>query len=115
MRTRVNYDVREQDGQTISFDADETTGSFTFTHQGFVVAAIVALPNFTNDVTGTLAITDPNGNELASQSAMAKNGTSVRHFDLGYCPCVGEMTVSLTLSGVPGGSGGDATVTLITT
>ena len=114
MRTRVNYDVRARDAEAIAFTATSLTGTLTFSHTGFLIGLIVAVPDFTNSITVTASIADADGNEIASQAAMAKNATAMVHFDIGYCPLYGETTITFTLSGVAGLGGGDLTVTVIT-
>jgi hypothetical protein len=113
MRTRVNYDVRKLEAETVSFGATGTTGSMSFSHVGFLTTLILDVPNFTNAVTVTAAVVDADSNELYSLAAIAKNETKVIHFENDYCPVYGETTVSLTLSGAAGGTGGDITVTPI--
>lgn len=113
MRTRVNYDVRKLDAEDVAFTNVSTTGSMSFTHTGFLTTLILDVPNFTNGITVTVAVTDADSNELYSLAAIAKNATKVIHFENDYCPVYGETTVSLTLSGAAGGTGGDITVTPI--
>jgi len=85
----------------------------SFTHTGFLVALAIAVPDFTNSITVTAAVTDSDDLELYSKAAIAKNATEMIHFENDYCPVYGETTVTLTLSGVAGGSGGSVTVTPI--
>jgi hypothetical protein len=113
MRARVNYDVRKLDSEAVAFGATGTTGSMSFTHTGFLVALVVDVPDFTNNITVTAAVQDADGLELYSLAAIAKNNTQVIHMLEKYCPVYGETTVALTLSGVAGGSGGTITVTPI--
>lgn len=113
MRTRVNYDVRKLTATDVAFTSSSTTGTMSFTHTGFLTTLIVKVPNFTNSITVTAAVTDADSNELYSLAAIAKNGTQVIHMAADYCPVYGETTVTLTLSGVAGGSGGNITVTPI--
>lgn len=113
MRTRVNYDVRKLDAEVLTFGATDTSDTFSITHTGFLAALIVKVSNLTNSVTATVAMADSDGNEIISQATIAENATTVVHFDFGYAPCYGAMTFTVTLSGVPGGSGGTVTVTPI--
>lgn len=113
MRTRVNYDVQKLTPTDVAFTATSLTGTSAFTHTGYLTTLIVKVPNFTNAITVTAAVSDADGNEIASESAIAKNATKVIHMENEYCPCYGTTTITLTLSGVAGGAGGNITVTPI--
>jgi hypothetical protein len=79
--------------------------------KGILSRVVIAMPNFTNSVTATLSFTNEDGYVMGSISSIPKNlpksGPFIATPDLEF---TGEsVTVSLTLSGDPGGSGGTAT------
>lgn len=96
--------------QSFVIGAAETSDNFTLEGNGKIHSYTITLPNYTNAVTGTLSIADADGYEIYSKASIAKN-TSTNVYNLGdVIPIYGTVTVTLTLSGVPGGSGGTATI-----
>jgi hypothetical protein len=68
----------------------------------------VDMPNWTNAVTGTLSVKNTDGSEIYSKSSLAKN--VVTTINDAVFPFAENLTVTLTLTGVPGGTGGTAAV-----
>jgi len=98
--------------QTVSIAADGTVGSFTIRAYALTHTIILKLPNWSEAVTATISIENSNGDEIYSNDSLAKNTT---HVISAVKPLVETNTVKITLSGVPGGTGGDTTTTLYLT
>jgi hypothetical protein len=103
-------DRYERITQDLVFGAADTVKTATVHFRGEVKNLALRMPNFTNSVTGTLALNDEDGITFYSQAAIPENADSPytveRYFSGGL------ITVSLTLSGAPGGTGGTATLVL---
>lgn len=95
--------------QTEAIGAAATVASFTIKAWALVHTIILTLPNWTNPVTATLSIENSDGDELYSHSGLAENDTHEFAVDVAL---VGTNTVKITLSGVPGGTGGNTVTTL---
>ena len=113
--TVTNSQVRSRaivvtEPRAMAIGAAATTNSFTLRAVATVHSLSVKLPNYTNTITGTLSITDANSFEIYSKATIAKNATThICNLD-DVIALDGLYTVLLTLSGVPGGSGGTAYV-----
>jgi len=101
--------LMKTDEESLVFGASDVVKSFTITEVGLTYAILVVLPNWTNDVTGVLSIENSDSNEIYASDDLDRNET---HMIPTEKPLVGTNTVKLTLFGVPGGSGGTATVTI---
>jgi len=79
--------------------------------RGVLSRAVIAIPDFTNAVTATLSFTNQDGYVLGSIASIPKNLPKSSPFiATPNLELTGEdVTVSLILSGDPGGSGGTAT------
>ena len=95
---------------TLSFGASDTTKTSDVTGTvggGLVHTLVVVLPDWTNAVTATVTIVNQYSESLYSSSALAENDTYVLKLD---CPISDAMDWKVTLSGAPGGSGGNVTL-----
>ena len=106
---RVHKTIQKADPQTISIASDKTVGNFTICAWALTHTIVVVLPDWTNSVTATLSIENDDSNEIYSVASLAKDSTHVIAVEK---PLVGTNTVIITLSGVPGGTGGDTETTL---
>lgn len=101
---------------TLSFgaaDTDKTSGAISQNegvHQGKLSHIKIVVPNFTNAVTATLQILDSDNDAIFSQALIAKNATTM--IEEKSIPLVEKEKVKVTLTGAPGGTGGDVTVRL---
>lgn len=95
--------------QTEAIGAAATVGSFTIKAWATVHTIVLKLPNWTNAVTATISIENSDGDEIYSHSGLGENDTHTFAVDV---PIVGTNTVKVTLTGVPGGTGGDTVTTL---
>lgn len=103
---------------TLAFGAADTTKSLSVTANNLarISHLKLVLPNFTNAVTATLSVEDASGNAYFSEAALAENTT---HFKTEHdttpldVPTAEALTIKVVLSGVPGGAGGNATVTYL--
>lgn len=93
--------------QTLAFGATGTTKTFTFSHRGKLHTAIMKVPTFTNSVTATLSITNSDDIEIYNSTAKNMSLTHVLNELSSKVPLVGDHTVTVTLSGVAGGDGGN--------
>ena len=120
---------REIAKQTITIAAAGTSGSFTWPfggagirHGARALYGVLIVPDWTNLETLTLVITDADTLTLYSKAAIAENATyylrredtsswggNTRTFDI---PLIGIVTFTFTLTGVPGGTGGNITFKL---
>ena len=98
--------------QTLAFGATGTTQSFALNGRGLIHSIVLVVPNFTNAVTATLTITNQDGVEIYNSTAKARNATYALTQLWDKVPIVGSNTVTVTLSGVAGGTGGDVTVSI---
>jgi hypothetical protein len=81
----------------------------------FMPFCVLKVPNFTNAVTITVKITDPDGLEIYNSGAKARNATyplypQSTNMAPGL-PLCGEVTVTLTCSADPGAGGGNVNFT----
>jgi len=95
--------------QTEAIGASATVASFTIKAWALTHTILLKLPDWTNAVTATISIDNPNGDEIYSNDTLARNTTHVMAV---VKPLAGTNTVKVTLSGVPGGTGGDVETTL---
>lgn len=96
---------------TFTYDATTTTATAnTVNESAFVRSIAVVVPNFTNAITVTLSIKDKDGYEVISKAAIAKNATTV--FLKEEVPVYYDSTLTITLSGAAGGTGGTVAVVL---
>lgn len=72
---------------------------------------VLKVPNFTNAVTITVTVEDPDGLEIYSSAAKDRNGTYPIYPTFPGVPLCGACTVKLTCSGDPGTDGGDVDFT----
>ena len=109
-----SYTIKKTASRTLAFGAADTTKSFTLETNLWLHSAVVTLPNWTNAVTATFSVTNSDSKEIYSAAALAESTDHVLQdfADFGFLPLTGTSTVTVTLSGVPGGSGGSATVIL---
>lgn len=96
---------------TFTFGAADTTFTQDCSETGFAKVVIVDVANMTNAVTATVSIKDPDGYELYNSGALAENavhkqGAAVGAAETGLIPMNLHCTMTVVLSGVPGGTGG---------
>ena len=108
MTTPMDYDIMRSLHKTIentsSFGATGTTDSWTLVAQALTHTIVVNIPNFTNAVNTVLSITNEDGHEVYASPSMTENGLHILKAEV---PLVRSHTVTLTISGVAGGTGGD--------
>jgi hypothetical protein len=92
---------------TLAFGASDTTHNFTLETYGLVHSLLLNLPNFSNSVTATITITDGAGNIVYTQSGIAVNQEAIFGSTEFQAGLAGINTITVTLSGAPGGSGGN--------
>ena len=104
--------VWKSERKGLAFGATDTTKSYTFQCNGKVNHVLVEIPNFSNAVTTTVTVADENGVTIMSKSGLAKATNhvidSTDDFDRALA---GTYTITLTLSGAPGGTGGTVSTT----
>ena len=89
------------------------TTLFTITASALTHTLVVVLPNWTNAVTCKATIANSDGEDIYESEDLVRNGTRVCNITgANERPIVGTNTITLTLSGVPGGAGGTAKVAL---
>lgn len=106
----ADYDVYGKQNYMVSprmsfaYGAAETVKTQTIRARGKLYAILLEMANFTNGVTGTLTVANQYTNELYNSTAKAENATYLlTGIDRIHAE---EWTITLTLSGVPGGTGG---------
>jgi hypothetical protein len=107
--------ILDMTAQSLAFGAADESKSFTIAANGRIRAYTVTMPNFSNAVTGNLSITDAGSREIynsdgRSEADFAKNGATHVYNLRDIVGLYGTCTVTVTLSGVPGGSGGTVSV-----
>lgn len=101
---------------TFAFTATSTTATQTVNENGFVKMLIVDCDNLTNAVTLTVDIKDGDGYVVYTKASIAEN--AITRVDELTTPALGEVpidykyTITVTLSGAAGGSGGNVDVML---
>ncbi len=107
--------VLETPKLSFNYGAADTTGSISLFTSSLFDMAIVTLPDFTNAVTGALSLVNRYSVTVFSLGSISKNQTTLVSpkigSDLWNIPFT-EGACVLTLSGAPGGTGGEAFVTL---
>lgn len=109
---KIHKHLYQTDEYEKAIAADATVGSFTINANALTHTIVCFLPNWTNAVTGTLSITNSDSREIYSIAALAKNTVHVLAV---VKPLVGTNTITITLSGVPGGAGGTTATSLYLT
>ena len=89
----------------ISFGASDTEKELNFPFTGELWSGMLTVPNWTNSVTLTIKLKDADGKLAQITTGLAKNQDNVE-LVINRLICAGEDIV-FTLSGAPGGSGGD--------
>ncbi len=100
---------------TFVFDASTTELVQKVQENGWVNLLLVDVPNFTNAITATVTIKDPDGYSLWTKAAIAKNavakyGAGPDAAVYGSYPIGYDYTITVTLSGAAGGTGGNLSV-----
>lgn len=99
--------MRMEPKKTLVFGAADTSKTWQFSEMGEIHTIIMKLPNWTNGVTATIAATNDGADEVwADKTPRVKNDTYVFHQLRDRFPINCNVTLTVTLSGVPGGSGG---------
>lgn len=104
--------IKEQD-YSLVIAADETTQSAAITGiVGEVAKLVVVIPDYTNTVTTTVSLINGDSKEIFTTSAMAQNDEYAITLSRNEALLVGATNEAwkVTLSGVPGGTGGTVTV-----
>lgn len=96
--------------KTLTFEAGEISKTCSVDYRGFLSALVCDIPNFTNSVAVSYSIKNILGHEIAGYENMIDDNDTVHHFPFAYCPLAHDFTLTVTLSGVPGGVGGDVTI-----
>lgn len=98
---------------TLTFPASggNTQTTALFATGGELSRAVVVMPNFTNSVTATFTLKNAESRALVSVTGIPKDATTVITPTVTK-PTLENWTLELTLSGDPGGSGGNVDVTL---
>lgn len=115
-----NHDLNKRawDPQKVLvFGANDTVKTFNVETPGVLfINSVVKCDNFTNAVTGTLKITDTHSQDIWSQASIARNTTTVCPSKVGSdvwaVVLSGLCTFTYTLTGAPGGNGGNVGVTV---
>lgn len=89
--------------QALVFNDVETVKTFTIYGNAATSVIVVEMADFTNPVTATITITNPNNNALYTIGALPEAATSVLIVER---PIVGLNTFTLTLNGAAGAPGG---------
>jgi hypothetical protein len=95
--------------QTLSFDADDLTKTFTITANALTHTIIVDTDDFTNASNTVITITNSDSRVIYTSGNCAENATTILSTET---PIVGTNTVTATVSGVLGGTGGDVRVVI---
>lgn len=98
--------------KAITIGAAETTGNFTILGNALVHTITVQIPDWTNTVTLTLTIADVDSVNIYTSSALAQNTNHIITDLKDSIPIWGVNTFTATLSGVPGGTGGDVSISI---
>lgn len=97
----------------VDIGAAETSCSFTITISALTHTIVCFLPAWSAAVTGQITITNSDGREIyASVDTLAKNTVHVLAVEK---PLVGENTITITLDGAPGGTGGTTATSIYLT
>jgi len=108
----TDYDIMRNLEKTIentqSFDADDLTKSWTLTANALTHTIVVDIDDFTNAETTVLTITNSDSHIIYTSSALNENTLNIIAAEV---PLVGANTVTLTVGGVLGGTGGDIRTT----
>jgi len=94
---------------TFAFGATGTSLSVPLCTNGVLTHYTITTPNFTNNSTTTLSITDPDGTTIWTGSAHNESLTGTLVASLSVPVDIG-FTLVATLSGAAGGTGGTVTV-----
>jgi len=95
---------------TLSFGSSDTSKSKSVSFIGKIEQIHLRVPNWTNTVTGTLTIEDVDGYEIYNSGAKDQNA----NYNIDREQLVpANSKVIFTLSGAPGGSGGDVVVVFL--
>lgn len=84
----------------MQFGSDWTSSERSVQMKGYITNIILTLPNFKNDVTGTLSIHDQEDNELWNSGPQKKG--QVYFFQNLRLPVLNEFRIKCRLSGAPG-------------
>lgn len=91
---------------SFGFSGSSTSNSQKITDRGYITDVAVATPNFTNAVTTTITVLDPDGKLLGTIiSAKARNSFEMVHLT-NPIPVGTNYEIKTELSGAAGGSGG---------
>lgn len=92
---------------TLSFGAGETEKSISLFGNCLIHTIKVLIANWTNPVTLTLTVVDPDGDTIYTSDALAPDTFNAITGLKDLIAIWGTCTLVFTLSGAPGGSGGD--------
>lgn len=106
---KIHKTLYKTNPKTVNIGASDTVGSFTIKAWALTHTIVLVLPDWSTDRTATISIENSDGNEIYSNGTLAESMTHVMSVEK---PLVGENTVKITLSGVPGGTGGDTETTI---
>jgi hypothetical protein len=94
------------------FAATGTTATATIHENGYLTDYILVAPNFTNSVTSTLSIADDSTSPVTIWTGDAKNENATSVVNSLSVPVDRGFTITCTISGVAGGTGGTVTTHL---
>ncbi len=106
---KIHKTLYKTDPKTVAIAADATVGSFTIHAWALTHTIVLVLPDWTNAVTAIISIENSDGNEIYASSSLAESSTHILSTEK---PLVGTNTIKITLSGVPGGGGGNTITTI---
>ena len=95
---------------SMQFGPTDTEREIQIENKGYVTDVMFKLPNFANNVNGTISICDEDGDNLYDSGPRAKGEAHVlANINV---PAAFNFKVKCTLSGAPGGVGGTVKVRL---
>jgi len=112
MRWKSKFGIFDFGPTTLSFGGSDTVKSLTIPGDvnGILAECDFSVPVWTNSVTATLSVERPDGTIIFTGTPRAKGATVLYFVEFpGNCIVSGEV-VKVTLSGAPGGSGGNVIV-----
>lgn len=116
-KVRIERSYKKRTYSFVFGAADESKAAAidpTLGIKGEVIKFVLVLPDWTNTVTAVVSMNNADGKEVFADDSRAQNEEYDITLDRNECIILGQADEEfvVTLSGVPGGSGGTATVTV---